>query len=177
MGVHTWFYKKVDGPSHEEGVIIIREYLQKCIDESVNALSIGDNDYFDFLSSIHGNHNDKSSQDNYIKELKKDLSDLDSGIMPSDLFYDFVTMILNIAEYIPGKGFYNDPDHDLPHNPFRGGNYGDHLFSLEETLEFLENNKILEEMNQQSKEHWESIGKKQVYDFWEKYPDGLISLG
>jgi hypothetical protein len=177
MGVHTWFYKKIEGPSDEEAVAIIKNYIQGQIEEALHAKSIGDDDYFEFLNGWYGGENSPFHQNAYIDDLNKSLSDLSNNLMDEDLFRSYLMDILDIDEWIPGRGYYADPDKDLPHNPFRGGNYDEYLFSLEETLKFLEANRTIEKMNEPQREYWESTGKQQVHDFWKNHPDGIIAFG
>jgi hypothetical protein len=177
MGVHTWFYKKIEGPTEKEAVVIVKNYIQEQIEKALHAKNGGDDDYFEFLSLWYGGENSPFHQNAYIDELNKSLSDLSNNLMDEDEFRSHLMDILDIDEYIPGRGYYADPDDDLPHDPFRGGNYDEYLFSLEETLKFLEDNKTIEKMNHSQLEYWETKGKQRVHDFWEKHPDGLIAFG
>ena len=72
-----------------------------------------------------------------------------------------------LTEYIEGKGFYVETGF---HDMFRKYGYPeDRLFSLQETLDYInnpENNCTVYE---------ESI--KRLEEFWSKYPDGMIDFG
>ena len=76
--------------------------------------------------------------------------------------------------YIRGKGCYDSLNWcDI----FRIGGYPENLlFSLDETLEFIEQNKDKihsYHYNEISKKGW----KEQLEDFWKEYPDGMIFFG
>ena len=72
-----------------------------------------------------------------------------------------------LTEYIEGKGFYVETGF---HDMFRKYGYpDDRLFSLEETLNYINNyeNKCIVYEN--------TIDL--LKDFWSKYPDGFIEFG
>ena len=77
--------------------------------------------------------------------------------------------------YIPGKGFYKriSDYHDL----FRIGGYpDDRLFSLDETLAFIDK---YEKQYGEKVEIYHITGheKNTLEEFWEKYPEGSIHFG
>ena len=59
---------------------------------------------------------------------------------------------------------------DTPHNLFSIGSYPEQvLFSLEETLEFIEKNR--------EKIYFQENWDEQLRDFWAKNPNGIIEFG
>lgn len=175
MEIYTRFAKKINNISKEEAIEIVKEYLENKIKTLEYAKSIDDDDEFIFLAYF--GENNEVTQNKYIKNVKKALTDLINNKMKENDFHSFITYILDVDVYIEGKGCFANPNDELPYGIFKGGGYNDYLFSLEETANFLKDRKIIEQMNPNDRVYWELFGKKKVYEFWENNPDGLIWFG
>ena len=146
MGCHTWFFKKVER-SIEEARELYLTKSEKIIKTWKTIEKIPSDVWTP--ESIAWNIKVLERQ---MKVVEKELCD--AAVMnkqPGDS-----------SCYIKGKGFYIQ-DYSLPHDLFRVGGYPeDRLFSLEDTMFFIENNDI---------QRYDSVG---ITDFWERFPDGMI---
>ena len=79
------------------------------------------------------------------------------------------------VKHVPGKGTYVTKNGIHHHNLFRIHNYPvDKLFSLEETLKFIEDHKseITYYHDSETKTFMELLE-----GFWKEFPDGMIDFG
>lgn len=167
MGCHTWFYKKIDSPSDDE---VKKNILERC------------NEEIDFLNRLV---NDRESIDEGLlhtypewtpefgeseKEFWLNLKDsIETNTITQEEIYDYYTSWSeDLIEYVEGKGFYVECG-DF-HDVFRRYGYPeDQLFSLEESLEYI--NSPINDCTV----NVDTIERLKV--FWDKYPDGLIEFG
>lgn len=167
MGCHTWFYKKTETPTDES----IKEYLLEYCAAELKYLDALVND----RESIDPHMLDAYPEwtPEWAKERIIEWSDLQASIQNDSLekakLYElYLGWYNDLIAYDEKHGWFEPVDeyHDL----FRVGGYPeDHLCSLEETLEYINNPE----------------NQCRVYDytneslaaFWNKYPDGLIEFG
>jgi hypothetical protein len=167
MGCHTWFYKKIEGPTEEQMRKDLVVYFQETIQFYDSAL------------------NQKESLDDLTKEVLEGVSDEELEAERDEflfLYRRFASGEMGIDEVNENwassrfsrhieysrKGGWYETDASLPHDLFRIGNYPETLlFSLEETLDFIKTNKCTV---------YEYTDEK-LGDFWAEFPDGMISFG
>ncbi len=159
MGCHTWFYKKVN--------LSLEDATKKVVSMLENA----NNSANEYLLTKDFDTFSKESLEEWVYYNNRILSWIRKGWIRSAIY-----KLLDDGIYIKDKNSYYidcDEDHDI----FRIGGYPeDVLFSMDETLEFIEKNKDLiygYHTNTVSGKNW----KEQLEDFWVKYPDGNIHFG
>lgn len=169
MGCHTWFHKKINVSYEEARDSLVKKYksnielTQKWIDNP------NDDEYVDMLKYYEYYTIEYLTEQNEIDRRK--LRMVESGYCKEAVMrkYDNNTIDkFNVYHYIKNVGMFVDCEY---HNLFRIPGYPeDMLFSLEETIEFIKINKnfIYWYAND-----WE----KRLNEFWEKYPDGMITFG
>lgn len=182
MGCHTWFYKKIEGPTQESIVSVVKKRVSKEL-EFLNRL-INDRDSIDSdLLEAYPEWNKEYAEKNIpLWQTIYDFAngeDIDLSIFPEDFFEEDVTKdtllqslytswVNKLTVFIKEKEWYEDVDdfHDL----FRKYGYPDDmLFSLEETLEYINDPK-----NECTVYEYT---ENRLKEFWEKYPDGMIQFG
>lgn len=157
MGCHTWFYKKVNGPTLQEAVDKLTQEYEGEIE---------------FLENYKGTdftpEEIKRSKEYFINEM----SQIESGcLLDSQIFEKYTSSDLSfeILVYAENKGFYLSSD-ELPHDLFRKYGYPEtRLFSLEETLSYIhdkDNECFVYDYTEES-----------LKKFWKEYPDGMIEFG
>lgn len=171
MGCHTWFYKKIEGPTDEQvkEKIIQRidgelDFLERLI---VNRSSI-DEDLLEAYPEWTPEYAEE--QVPYWDNLRLQISNGEMSRQEMmDLYSEMNYFGEGIMDYAEGRGWFLSSN-DLPHDLFRKYGYPeDRLFSLEETLEYIRDPKK------------ECV----VYDhtvselekFWKENPDGMITFG
>ena len=166
MGCHTWFYKKITGPTKTEASLKVEE-ASKTEVEILQRL-IDDRGSFDpDLLEAYTEWTPEYAQKN-IPFWEEQISKIQSGFFTEDwIFEKYLELGIEIKDYVPGKGWYISSD-ELPHDLFRQGGYPDDtLHSLEETLAYIKKN------NCTTYEYTENA----LEEFWTKYPDGMINFG
>lgn len=166
MGCHTWFYRKIDGPSPEN----VRGDLVKYFKESISFYDILekspekiDEDYSWIFEAITPEQI-AAERDELLFLYQLLVSGEMTELHSYELWCSFYT---SQTRYVDGKGWFCYDD-DLPHDLFRIGDYPeDLLFSLEETMSFIENKNCTTYDNTQ----------KSLEKFWDEFPDGMISFG
>jgi len=167
MGCHTWFYKKVDVNYEEVKAKVIVHYeeeislLDKMINESL------DKDLLEVYPefTIEYGLKNKPIIERKLSIIRKNLCK--EAVCRRYRHED------NLTDYINGKGFYTTKN-DMQHDLFRIGNYPeDKLFSLTETLDFIEKNKDKIHSYYFNKVQNKDY-KQQLEEFWKTYPDGMI---
>ena len=172
MGCHTWFYKKIDVTYEEAKFHLIKVYtdeielLQKWVDNPL------DEDYLEMLEFYPEYTFDFIFHN--LEVYKRKLRMVENGYCKEAVMNKYSDGTFKVHHYIKNKGMYKSLDWcDI----FRIGNYPtDKLFSLEETLDFIERNKdniYGYHYNDVSKKDW----KEQLEDYWKEYPDGMIDFG
>lgn len=182
MGCHTWFYKKIEAPTKESFVSVVKERVSKEL-EFLNKL-INDRDSIDSeLLEAYPEWNKEYAEENIpLWQAIYDFTngeDIDLTIFPEYFFEEDVTkdtllqsLYTSFSEdlltFVKNKGWYKETD-DF-HDVFRKYSYPDDiLFSLEETLAYINDPK-----NECVVYDWTENDLK---EFWEKYPDGMIQFG
>lgn len=158
MGCHTWFYRKIER-TQEEATIRCLKRLKR---------------HRNLYWKIHKNPNyldidweiSKADNLNRIRILNRQIKAISNGFYKKALWNRQDDK--NLTKFIEGKGLYIEDTgyHDI----FRKYGYPeDRLFSLEETLEYI-NNPINECDLRDS-----SIDR--LTQFWQEYPEGIICFG
>lgn len=167
MGCHTWFYKKMNPqPTYDEIKAVVISNMKKGADLYQRMI---DDKLSEDIKENYPEWN-KEMGEKYlpiklrmIRMVEKDLCKVAvcRRYEPS-----YSAMVLTI--FVNGN-FYTYTD-DLPHDLFRIGEYPtDKLFSLEETLSFIEK-------NEKKISFWINW-KTHLEKFWMEYPDGMIDFG
>ena len=165
MGCHTWAYKRVEAPSFENMKgFVLKSYkdssdnLQKWIDNPQ------DDEYLDMLKHY------KDWTIEYIKHWrevnKRRIRLIENGFCKEAIINRYCSFSNDHIEYYNGKFYKEIGFHDM----FRKYGYpNDKLFSLQETLDYINNpeNKCTVYEN--------TI--ERLKEFWNKYPDGMIDFG
>jgi hypothetical protein len=168
MGCHTWFYKKIDGPSGEE----LKDTLLEKVNSELNFLNrlINDRGSIDQdLLECYPEWTPEYAQKNmgYWESLKSNIESNMSISEMSDLLCEMTYG--EITDYIEDKGWFVSSD-ELPHDVFRKYGYPeDRLFSLEETLAYIRDPKNECVVY----DHTEELLEK----FWKEHPEGMINFG
>lgn len=174
MGCHTWHYKKVDISLHQvkqDALYICQKQIdwnQKYVDDpTLDRTFLGDdiqNEPFEYSVKV-------------FLRLKRFIEkDIFQSLKTLSRFYEW-KIDEDVKKGIFLDGIYNyckrnDSIYictdDLPHDIFRIGGYpDDQLLSYEETIVFCKLKKVQLFRNK----------KRQLQDFWNKYPDGMIIFG
>jgi len=170
MGCHTWFAKKID-VSHEEVKSYMVSRLQKNVDFYERLISDRQSIDADLLEAypewtVEFGQKYKEISLRQLRMISKDLCQL--AMYHSYVHEDCLTY------FVEGIGFYVSSK-DMPHDIFRIGGYPlDVLYSLQETLDFIERN------SDKTKHHvyWFCDDWQQrLKDFWEKFPEAQIHFG
>ena len=158
MGCHTWFYRKIERTQEEAKQSCLR-LLRKSEKLNLNILA---NRNYNGLDWSNWTESELIKHDSY---LKRQIRMVDNNFCQRAVWNHQDDE--NLTEYIDGKGFYMETDF---HDTFRKYGYPeDRLFSLQETLDYInnpENNCTI----------YENTIEK-LEEFWNKYPDGMIEFG
>ena len=166
MGCHTWFYKKLDNqPDYEDIRLEMLEFYKTEIGYYERHISntLSDDEKWLF--------EDKSIEDsihalNVLKRHYRLIEGRYCKVATLSKYPGFTNRGLDFSR-VNGQ-FYVGIDNY--HDAFRIGNYPeDELFSLQETLDFIEKHKDEIRYN----DDW----KKEIEEFWTKYPNGRITFG
>lgn len=166
MGCHTWFYKKIENISDDN----VRKTVIKGIQSEL-----------DFLDKLINDRNslDKKLLESYpewtpgyakenITHWNKVMDSVKNNTIDKEELYDYYCdWDSDLIDFVEGRGWYKQTEY---HDIFRKYGYPeDKLFSLEETLSYINNTEnncdVYDYTNEKLKE------------FWNKYPDGMIYFG
>lgn len=171
MGCHTFFYKKKEvsfDKAKENAIIKIKDnilLLERWINNPL------DDEYIELIY-IYPEYTIDKLQEELLMWNDK-LQHIENGTIEEQFDYVMKTHedeCSDVCFWSKEHGFYISND-NLPHDIFRLGGYPeDELFSLEETLDFIERNK--DKITYHNKD-W----KEQLEDFFRKNPDGAIDFG
>lgn len=168
MGCHTWFYTKINPqPSWED----IKEDNKDRILKEIKCLeTIIDRTMDEELLEAYPEWTKEYGEKHIViaQEELEDLLNTDNDKLK--YYYRYKSNVLGtLTVYDKNKNlFYNN--NNMPHGLFRIGGYpDDRLFSLEETLAYLDKNK---EFITTYDYTIESVTK-----FWNENPEGLIEFG
>jgi hypothetical protein len=140
MGCHTWFYKK-----EERSIEEARQKLVEALNRVIEAYTI-----------------DRESPESYYNHFRNAYNKTHAEM-------DWLVKVIQRQIGMIEKGLFVDIDG--VHDVFRIGGYPDDtLFSLEETLKFIEDQG---EKVYAKADNWQELLKY----FWEKHPDGMIDFG
>lgn len=159
MGCHTWFYRKIER-SQEEA-------KQSCLSTLKRNRNLAWKIYKRPQTYFGIDWNTtKEKQLKSIKIYNRQIKAV------SNNYYQRAVWNYqrddNLTKYVDGKGLYIE-DTGF-HDTFRRGDYpDDKLFSLAETLEYINNPENKCQVYENTIERLE--------DFWSKYPDGMIEFG
>jgi hypothetical protein len=161
MGCHTWFYKK-----EERSIEEARQKLVEALNRVIEAYTIDrespESYYNHFRNAYNKTH---AEMDWLVKVIQRQIGMIEKGLCNVAV----MRKQEGVCRYIPEKGLFVDIDG--VHDVFRIGGYPDDtLFSLEETLKFIEDQG---EKVYAKADNWQELLKY----FWEKHPDGMIDFG
>lgn len=159
MGCHTWFYRKIERTQEEA--------KQSCINYLKHARNLGWKIYKNpkGYAGIDWKVN-KTEQLRYIYLLNRQIRMVSNNLCQKAIWN--YQNDEDLVEYFEGRGLYIEDTgfHDV----FRKYGYpNDVLFSLEETLKYIDDVKNDCVLRENSKER--------LYEFWSKFPNGAISFG
>lgn len=160
MGCHTWFYKKIN-PSYNEVKENVLTQLNKSL-QFYNKIIDGslDADLMEAYPEWTPEYGIKRKQiiERQIQIVTKDLC--------KNAIYNRYTSNNNLTVYVNGSLYEETDYHDL----FRKYKYPeDHLYSLQETLDYIQKYK-----DEITIYEWTFTKLEQ---FWNQHPDGLIQFG
>jgi hypothetical protein len=159
MGCHTWFYRKIERTQEQAKQNCLKGLLKS---EKLNLSILNDRNY---------NNIDWSEwTDDMLLEhdavLKRQIRMVENNFCQRAVWNHQNDK--NLTEYIEGKGLYIEDTgfHDV----FRKYGYPENkLFSLEETLDYINN-------TENNCTVYENTIER-LKDFWSNYPDGFIEFG
>jgi hypothetical protein len=182
MGLHSWFYAKIqEQPTYE---IVLDFYIQK-LEEKIEFLNGGYIQKFlddTFAKELYQSYAEDANMqlDVYMVQAanlyKRKLQIVKKGLCKEAVkervcflhTYSFIEKMgweenTRITYDRDSGMFYQEtPFHDC----FRHGNYkAPKLYSLQQTLDFINNERVY------------SVNMESIHEFWEKYPDGMIQFG
>lgn len=169
MGCHTWFYKKIEGPTNEEVKTKLLERIDKEID-FLERLVVNRSSIDEDLLEAYPEWTPEYAQQQfpYWEELRSKIINGEMGIselcdLYSEMSFDEIT------EYVEGRGWFVS-SRELPHDVFRKHGYPeDRLFSLEESLAYINNPENKCVVYEETVEDLEK--------FWKEHPEGMINFG
>ena len=173
MGCHTWTYRKLNR-SLEEARILWIATQEKWVEEWKEIVA-NPQDRFRVAQKMTQEY-----ADHCLKVFERQLRMVKTGLCNVAV----MNKQSEHCEFIPGRGLYIEDD-EMPHDIFRIGGYpDDRLFSLQDCLSFIEKNKDkvyrgdihCGNSDESHKINHESV-KKQLEEFWTKYPEGMIQFG
>ena len=206
MGCHTWFYIKIQDekqPTHDEvkdtcikkfkenwGVyadLIFHKYdLDKCLESTRTMVKEYDYHYDWLFYGTNIDRNRKQMEEGFL-EVMKSYHKLKRDDIIDDYMIDFFNFIWTPAGWPKDKfahttyhngAFYQECDENyetIHHDLFRVSNYPETvLHSYDEYMQFVtnpENGAYL-----YPGEKWEDV-HKEMEEFWNKYPDGIVNFG
>ena len=165
MGCHTWFYRKINLPLEDCKKKVV-DTLEKYVSWELSDLNKSERESDEEACTSIKNTN------RVISWIKKGwITEACYRLLDEVGYYDINTKI-----------YYRTDDH-LGHDTFRIGGYPEtKLFSLEETLDFLEKN---DDKISYASTIWDKTDRsilkakaiERLKEFWEKNPDGMIDFG
>lgn len=171
MGCHTWFYKKVvPQPTYEE----VKQYYLNIVDENIKLYQQMIDDTLDAETKEAYPEWTAEMGYKYLPVFERIKRIVEKNLCQVAVCNRYRNND-NLTVY--ENGVFYEYTHDLTHDVFRIGGYpNDKLFSLQETLDFIEKykDKIYHyHFNNVTNQDW----KEQLEEFWVKYPDGMIDFG
>ena len=165
MGCHTWAYKRIESPSFEE----MKEFVLKVYKDSIEGLqkwidNPQDEEYLDMFKS----YRDWTIEFiKYWQEAeKRRVRLIEGGFCKQAVINKYCEYSDGIVDHYNGNFYKEIGFHDM----FRKYGYPqDKLFSLEETLAYINNPENECVINDNT--------FKWLEEFWAKYPDGMIDFG
>lgn len=162
MGCHTWFYRKIERTQKEANESCIKG-LKKSRNLSWKIFNNPTG-----YAGINWEEDCGSTRESCLKSISvsnRKIKAIYNGYYQRAVWNH--QRDRNLTEYIDGKGLYIETGF---HDTFRKYGYPeDRLFSLQETLDYINNPEndctIYENTIERLKE------------FWNKYPDGMITFG
>ncbi len=171
MGCHTWFYQRIERDIEEAAELALKELNQNVMFLKEMILDDFYEDDIELNKSLIETNKcliDRIEDYLVIENLPryKYIMEETEANLVEEIIWEYQPE--NINEYISEKGYFVEVD-DF-HDVFRKYGYpDDKLFSLEETLAYINNPKNECILYEKSIEH--------LKEFWEKYPDGMINFG
>jgi hypothetical protein len=172
MGCHTWFAKKIE-VSHADVKANVVATLQKQIDFYQQLIS--DRSSIDpELLEAYPEWTIEFGQ-KYLNIVLRQLRLINEDFCQHAMYMRYVHND-DQTYYVRGRGFYVVTK-EMPHDIFRIGGYPqDELYSLQETLDFIEAHK----QGGQNEYYVYSFcedWQQRLADFWKQYPEAQIHFG
>lgn len=165
MGCHTWFYKRLNPqPTYEEVkknvIALIRgsiEFNNEVIDGTVDPIFL--EDYPELTPEFAKNQN---------LVFERQIRMIERGLCKAAVYGRYMQFEYGIQSI--NGAIYEDAGY---HDTFRVYDYpDDNLFSLEETLKFIEKYQNSDKVITVQKDTIERLKQ-----FWDEHPDGCINFG
>lgn len=181
MGCHTWFYKKSKTPTTEEMKSVVKDHCEReleFLEKLIHRREEIDQDLLEAYPEWTPEYaiENKARWENLLAFSNGEPIDLtifgkfffEENYTEDSLLENlYSSWSGNLMTYVKGKGFYETTDF---HDVFRKYRYpDDQLFSLEETLAYINN----PENGCSTYENTTEMLKR----FWEEHPDGMINFG
>lgn len=164
MGCHTWCYKKID-VSIADATIDVLKRIEATLDFADKMVN-NRQSIAELLEDFPECTVEYGKRCIAIAERQKRL--VINGFCKEAVMHKY-SGPYTLTKYVPSKGMYVCTD-DMPHDIFRKYGYPtDRLFSLQETLDYIN--------NPDNNCHVHDKTVELVTDFWSKYPDGMICFG
>lgn len=155
MGCHTWFYKKVKDVNRNILIEDIIEKINELIPEYENEPDPADQGFLVYIKSL--------------KDLLEEAIN-NHEVMSDEEVEEYYHDIIGGVIHIHNNALYSEKDVKY-HDVFRKYGYPDDvLTSYEETIAYIEDPEN-EVMNIQPNY------KEQLKQFWNEFPDGIITFG
>jgi len=164
MGCHTWFFTKIERTAEEARKIWINDHKK----------------WMDKWKEICDNPNDHArvtynwSQeycDYHLEVRKRQLRLVENGFCMQAVFNKQPDDENILYRYVVGKGLFAD-NGKLPHDIFRSKYTEVQLFSLDQTLKYISDNKNALAFHMSEEDTIQALTK-----FWNEYPNGMIEFG
>lgn len=173
MGCHTWAYVHIPAEADKWA----QDYKDACIKEMEEVTTYDGSTAEDIKLA-------KEMGELVKNTPAKDIPKLLEEKQKDDRYYDLLIGCVSLGDYglfeVYNGKIYRDP-HNLNlehgyHDMFRIYDYeAQPCYSLEETLKRCEEYKV--DWNLRECGNYLVNDKKEIYDFWEKYPDSIIVFG
>lgn len=181
MGCHTWFHKRIEVTEEDVRKDVV-DFLKREIDHYNRLINDRDGIDEDILNAYPEWTKEfglyyKPIYERRLRMVEKGLCKLAMYNRYKESDYN------NIHKFDKSKNAMYVTTNSLPHDTFRRGGYpNDKLFSLEETLKYLEDNDGIiyytsTIFDKTDRNILKEKSIKRLKEFWVEYPEGMIDFG
>lgn len=164
MGSHTWFFTKIERSAEQAR----DKWLFNHKNWMTKWKEICDNPNND-IRVCYGYSQEYCNQ--HLEVCKRQLRMVENGLCLQAVLNKQPDDENKLYRYINGKGLYAD-NGKMPHDIFRASYNETQLFSLEETLKYISENKDKLYFHKSEEETIKSLT-----EFWVEHPNGMIEFG